>query len=791
MQHLTYQDVSIPKFHIPPEDMKSVIQPVNIFDLSSHQRARQAIEFGLSMRAVGSNIFVLGGGHSGRLTATLDLVQRFMQDKPSLDDWVYLNNFPSPNRPLPFRIPSGSATLLKKMMIEFIQDLTVTLKKSLLGPHFTHQVNQRTAELEQEIHAQISELQKQAQEKGFDIIQEDDTLSIIPRDSQEDPPGHPPKAQDLQRLKEVLMAITTKANVRSQELSRDIQEQRQQHVHTLIVPLLSPLKEKFEPHLGSWFQELYTDILQNVSVFLQSDDTIDWQNWISNRYAVNTLVNHPTTSHIIIDPSPTYESLFGSIKYYSASQGYETDFTMIRAGNLHRANGGMLILRAEALAANPELWNALKIALRDRVIRIEERHRDNTIPILDAPDPHPIPLDIQIFLVGDPSWYYRFFFHDPEFKSYFKIKAEIDPDMPATPENISIYTRLMRQISIEHLNKEIDHDAIQYLLGYSARWVRHRQRISSQFELLRDVLYEANAVSQSTHSRLETQGPISESETNNITIQDIQQAIHHRRKRNASLEDRMQRDLEEGMVKIATSGARVGCVNGLTVLTTGDHHHGLPSRISARTHVGQQGIVNIERLIDMSGPIQQKGALILDGFLNGLFSQDKPVSCTCSLTFEQNHSEVEGDSAVLAEAIAILSSLSGIPVKQNIAVTGSMNHLGEVQAVGGIHHKIEGFYRLCQHRGLDGTHGVIIPASNAANIILKDEITDAVRDQRFHIWTVDTVIEAIHLLMALPPEKQGQAYEIVYAAANQKLHSYHQKLIQQVTLKKTRPSAIG
>jgi predicted ATP-dependent protease len=370
-----------------------------------------------------------------------------------------------------------------------------------------------------------------------------------------------------------------------------------------------------------------------------------------------------------------------------------------------------------------------------------------------------IPLNVQVFLIGAPLWYYSVFFHDPDFKTYFKIKAEIDPDLPATPQNLNIYTRLIKQSSVLHTGQEIDQEATQYLMGYSARWVGHRKKLNSKFELIADVLNEAGTVAAMAPER----------SSDMITLKDIKTVIQERRKRTARLEDRSHEDIESGQVLIDTTGAVVGQVNGLSVLSTGDHQYGLPNRISARTYAGELGVINIERLTEMSGPIQQKGVLILDGYLNGMVAQNYPLSCGCSITFEQNYGGVEGDSASLAELVAILSSLSGIPIRQDVAITGSINQFGEVQPVGGIIHKIEGFYRTCKHRGFTGTQGVIIPNTNIDNVILRDEIVESIEIGDFSIWPVTRIEDALRILTGLPPKT-------IFTAVTKKLALYHESL---------------
>lgn len=769
MKHirLTYDQVCLPKFDINSEDLKSDHPPISYFMLSSHARARSAIEFGLKMRRFNANIFVVGGDQRGRMSSTLAYLAEYIKHLPPAPDWVYLNNFQSTHQPIPYKLPPGKACRLKVVMDELLESVHAIFNKTFASSLYINQVNNLTAALEAEVHNEIDKLQEFAATKGLRIEsgQDEFTIMTIETPDQSSENQKPFTQQDIQHIREQLGHITSSAHIRGRQLRKRIQELKKAEASLVLHPLMATLYEEFNEYLNEWIDDLRNDILDHIDDFLAEDHDADIHEGLIRRYAVNVFVENGGKEYpeAIVDPSPTYESLFGSIKYKSAPNGYITDFTMVRAGNLHKANGGILVLRSEAIVNDPSIWLALKVALRDRLVRIEERYRENTMPMLDAPAPHPIPLDIQIVLVGAPSWYYNFFFHDPEFRSYFKIKADIEPDLPATPENLGHYTRLICQNAEGAMEKEIDIGAIQYVLGYSARWSNNRNTLSSKFELIRDIIYEGSNFAHEDHSDV-------------IYARHIQQAMEQRRHRNSVLEDRTHRDIEHNIVLIDTTGHRVGSVNGLTVLSMGDHDYGVPNRISARTFVGEEGVINIERLIDMGGPIQQKGAMILDGFLSHLFAQKHSVCCSCSITFEQNYSGVEGDSASLGELIAILSSLSGIPVRQDIAITGSLNQFGEVQAVGGISHKIEGFYRICNYRGLTGTQGVIIPASNLEQIMLRDEVSEAIREEKFLIWAVHTVEEAIELLMgkeAGQVDKQGDFPEnTVYGAVSAKLRKF-------------------
>ena len=362
-----------------------------------------------------------------------------------------------------------------------------------------------------------------------------------------------------------------------------------------------------------------------------------------------------------------------------------------------------------------------------------EMHRAGGVPIAGAPKPQPIPLDVKVVIVGAPKWYYTFFSVDPEFQAYFKVKAEIDPDLEATEQSTSCYATLIQGFAARHDGASCQADALQYLLGYASRLAFDRTKLTAQFELIEDIVNEAAYLTEGGKGR-----PISRAA--------VVAARNNRRNRNARIEDRIHEGIRRGTVMIATEGAVVGQINGLTVRDLGDHAFGAPARVTARMSIGRRGVTNIERETMLGGPIQQKGAMVIQGFLAGLFARRVPMSFNASITFEQSYGGVEGDSASLAEALSILSDLSGMPLRQDLAVTGSVNQRGEVQAIGGLTHKAEGFYRTCvETGGLTGTQGVVFPASNEPSLVLDDDIIEDVAAGRFHVWSVETVADGLEL----------------------------------------------
>lgn len=784
---LNAKDSGLPIFSIEAEDLENkAFDSSTLFDLSSHTRANEAIQFGLKMRPKGFHVFVVGEDRSGRMTATLDYLNNHVRNFPTPDDWVYLNNFSQPHRPKPYSLPAGMGIELKTSLADLVATIQSILSKTFSHPHYVSQIEAMSTTLEDQIRSELEVVDKFAQTKGLSVQSGPEGFLVQPievkneKDEKKSPlPSH--TSQDLQEVRDRLSHITTSAHLASRQLSKEIHEAKKTIAEEVVTPLLEKFTEQFSPYIGGWINEFKNNILEKFNEFITDEPSVD-ENDIDEEtklptalqeyYGANVIINNRFTGHpsVILEPNPTYENLFGTIQYRPMQGGgLETNFTMIRPGSLHRANGGILVLRAESIAQDPDVWDALKAALRDREIRIQERHRENALPLLDAPEPHTIPLDVLVFIIGAPKWYYAFFFNDNDFKNHFKIMAEIDPDLPTTKENISKYVQLIRKASFTYGGTDIDRDAIQYLMGYSARWTEARDKLSSKFELIEDILAEASLI-----------GTCKKKGT--ISVEDVKVTFAERRRRIARSEDRHHEDIEDGLIVVETAGQKIGQINGLSVITVGSHQYGIPSRISARTYAGKLGVINIERLTDMGGPIQQKGAFILDGYLNGVFAQKFPVSCACSLTFEQNYGGVEGDSASLAELIAILSSLSGIPLRQDIALTGSIDQLGKTQSVGGIHHKIEGFFRVCAYRGLSGTQGVILPKSNLRNLILRDDVTEAIRNKKFFIWPVETVEEVVQLLMncsaGAPDERGCFPKGTVFHAVSKTLEQYH-KVLQE------------
>ncbi len=735
--------LGMPRFQVPAP------LPGGAFDLSSHARAREALSFGLETPGTDYNVYVLGPDRAGRMSATREFVQRWLASQPAADDWVYLFDFDLPNQPRPVRLPAGVGRHLGQALAEVMPALARELAAAFNSEMYQRQFELLRRHGEEQVQERLRALDGEARRHGLTLLHGPQGAMIAALDADNNPvpiATLPPARRDKleahsRTLMEQLAAINRDSAMLQRAFFHSVKELNKQVAGQATHGLVESLMESFAEHqaLVDWLARLKLDLLEHFELFVVADGgTLVPRSEVAlARYGVNLLVDR-SVGHgaaLVVEHNPTYENLFGYIEYRQLQGGgLETDVSLIRPGALHRANGGVLVLRAEALAAEPGLWSYLKAALRDREIRIEEFYRDNAPPIAGAPRPVPVPLEVNVVIVGAPFWYYNFFALDPEFQLYFKVKAEIEAFAEASADNLAHYAGLIQAQADAH-QIALDTSAMQALLGLSARWAGSRERLTASYELVADVLIEAAKLTPG-------QGL--------ITAVEIAAAVKARRRRNSQIEDRVHQAIADGAILIQTQGAVVGQVNGLTVQFVGDHVFGTPARITARCAVGRRGVINIERMVAMSGPIQQKASMVLQGMLMRRFAHGFPLSFDCSVTFEQLYGGVEGDSASLAEYIAIISELADLPVRQDIAITGSINQLGEAQVIGGVHHKVEGFYRACRSGGLTGTQGVIVPARNQVNLVLREEVKAAIAQGAFHVWTVTLVEEALTLLLGAP-----------------------------------------
>ncbi|HET6161209.1 MAG TPA: AAA family ATPase [Dongiaceae bacterium] len=724
MRALRAGDIGIPRHSWEPGSEDT-------FALSSHARAREALDLALSIPAPGFNVYVLGEDRTGRMSATVAYLSASCTPARSgRKDWIYLQNYRDARQPLAFGLAVGDGGRFSEALRRYVSRLRSMLIAALESDAHRERVKHIHRAADEQINEKQAALARAAEEVGFTL--EESAEGVRLRATVADTPD---RERNRDRLSSELDQLERdagqlRASAEAQALALD-----RQTLAGLIEGDVADFAAMFAdyPALSEWIDDLTEEMIRDVRNLARP---VHDDERLPAKYSTNLLVDHSRADEcVVLEPNPTYENLFGYIEYRRVEGMSETDLLLIRPGALHRANGGVLVLRAEPLAKDETVWTYLKAALRDRAIRIEEPHRSGGMPLIGTPRPAPIPLDAKIVIVGTPDSYYNFFSNDPDFKTYFKIKADIDPDMPATPDNLNILGSLIDRMAARQ-GVLCTPEAIGLLLGLSSRLAMRRDSLSSRFELIEDLLHEAGR-----------HVPAGE----RLRPEAVLTAWRARYRREARAEERFHLSVRRRHVAIATSGAVVGQVNALTIRELGDSHFGRPSRLTARASVGHRGLINIERITELGGRTQQKGVLVVEGYLRGTFARRHPISFDCSITFEQSYGNIDGDSASVGELVAIISALSGLPARQELAVTGSFNQLGEVQAVGDVIEKVEGYFRVTAKERADGVrHGVVLPLANAHDLALEDEVAAAVADGTFSIWAIERVEEAVELFLGTP-----------------------------------------
>jgi lon-related putative ATP-dependent protease len=553
-----------------------------------------------------------------------------------------------------------------------------------------------------------------------------------------------------EELDEVLHQIRERdeeAGEQVKTLSRDVAKSATTHY-------FNDLRQEYETHpeIVSYIEAVYDDVLDNLSDFFPPNPDEDREPDL-RRYEVNLLVDNGGTNGmvqgapVVVELNPRYSDLLGRVEYDTQQGSSSTHFTNIKAGSLHRANGGYLIMNARDILAHRNAWEALKRTIKANEIKIQppDRSDGNQVQARSL-DPEPIPLRVKIVLIGTSDYYYTLYHREEDFSQLFKVKAEFDTLMPRDDEHEMSYARYIASRCREENLRHFDRTAVARLVEYGSRLCEHQQKLSTRFGQIADIIRESSFWAGQEYRGM-------------VTAVDVQRALEERRHRANLDEEYTLRHIQEGTIFIDTSGEIVGQVNGLSVIDLGDFAFGQPGRITARTYKGERGIINIDREVDLTGPIHHKGLLTLTGYLGGQYAQDHPLSISASVTFEQNYSSIEGDSASSAELYVILSSLGGLPIRQGVAVTGSVNQRGEIQPIGGVNEKIEGFFTVCKARGLTGQQGVIIPKANLPHLMLNEEVTTAVAEGQFHIWAIESIDEGVEILMgrrAGKPDEDGE-----------------------------------
>jgi len=750
---------------IDPRDLpyEDTAEAAPLERIIGQERAAEALALGLEIRAEGFHVFVAGFPGTGRTTAVRNFVERLAHLRPVSRDWCYVYNFRDPQRPKALSLPQGEGRRLAHRLEDVVAFLRRELPRAFEGEDFQNRRKEIVSHFEDERRRLLEGLNRRALMQGFLVQIGPDGLYIVPHRS-----GEPLSESELSAMGEEeragLFARRRQVEDDLAQTFREIQ-QREREMREAIRTLertigehivQSAFSELFEIYASEaeiirYLTEVREDVLEHLPLFLKgpeqslpflpSEDPL-------RRYAVNVLVDHSETdgAPVVVERNPTFPNLIGRIEREAVLGVLRTDFTLLRAGSLHRANGGYLILPASDLLRAPFAWDGLKRALRERSVVVEDVGETYGIVTSRSLVPEPIPLDLKVILVGDPYLYFLLYHYDPDFRELFKVKAEFGTTMLYTEDNVRDFVAFLRTLVDKENLLHLEASAVAAVLEYAMRLAEDQEKLSTRFADLADVVREAHAYA--ARARAER-----------IFREHVVRALEARVYRSALVRDLIHELIAVGTLRVAVSGAEVGVVNGIAVSTVGDLTFGRPQRISVSVSAGREGIFDIEREARLGGRIHTKGVLILAGYLRMTYEREAPLSLAAQIVFEQSYDPIDGDSASLAELVALLSALSGIPARQDFAVTGSVDQKGNVQAVGGVNEKIEGFYDIARTLGWTKTQGVVIPRANLRNLMLREDIVQAIEAGEFSVYAVEDVEEALELLLETPAGARDEAGE--------------------------------
>ncbi len=767
------------KYEVPVDKLRWECDP-KIFDFEctkdlaplqefvGQERATRAVEFGINMANTGYNIYVAGLTGTGKTSMVKAYIERVIKDQEArgetfrLDDWCYLYNFKEPDSPQIVNLPQGKGKAFRENITALLNKIRQGLGQAFSSEEYKGQREKIGEEVQAEQQKLLEEISNEARRQGFIFQMTPAGPALIPM--KEDRPMQEQEylaldedtrkqleskqAELLKKLKEnfeTASSVQTKAVERLKKLDKDIGE------YTVSDSFGSLFKQYSSwPKITQYLAGLKSYILDNLELFKGTEEPVHptfgvpLSQVVGGRnpflpFQVNLFVDNSEAKGppVIVESNPNFGNMFGKIERRFLLGGYLSDHTMLKAGALSRANAGYVLLSINDVMMNPGVWPALKRAIINKEVRIEDPFEQFGLIAPQGLRPEPMPIKVKVILTGDAMFYQLLSMYDDDFWEIFKVKADFDSEIENTKDNMMAYAAFLSGCCDECEAKHFDPTGVAKVIEYSARMVADQERLSSRFAQIKDWIQEANYWALKENAKF-------------ISASHVQKAMDERLFRHNLIDERIRDLINRGTIMIDAEGEVVGQVNGLSVYSLGDISFGKPSRITAKTFLGRGGVINIERESQLSGPIHNKGVMILSGYLGWKYAQDKPLSLSASLCFEQSYEGVEGDSASSTELYAILSSLSDMPIKQNIAVTGSVNQKGEIQPIGGVNQKIEGFFKVCQAKGLSGDQGVLIPNQNLRNLMLREEVVEAVRQGQFHIYSARTVDEGIEVLTGTP-----------------------------------------
>ncbi|WP_461481051.1 Lon protease family protein [Porticoccus sp.] len=729
-------------------------------------RALDAMRFGLGIHHEGYNIYVMGSPGMGKHEMLQDFLQQHIADDPRPNDWCYINNFSAPQQPKVLKLPCGVAGRLQKNMEQCIEDLLVTIPGVFQSAEYKARLNEISEEYSDKEQQAFTTLRDKAKERDIALMQTPTGYTLAPLAKDKiitpeefealDEAEQKTIEEKISELKEELKQVVLKMPMWMKEGRERMKKLNQNIVLNAVNQIFRELEIRYGEHAEvlNFLAEVKQDVIENVDAFREEEGHASGPEDLKARvhefpmYKVNVLVDNSGTCSppIVYEDNPSLNNLMGRVEHEAQFGTLTTDFTLIRNGALHRANGGYLLLDALKVLTNPFAWETLKRALHAHEIRIESIDQLLSLVSTKSLEPEPVPLDLKVILLGDRMIYYLLEAYDPDFKLLFKVPADLSEDLPRTADNTLGYARLIAALQHRKSLRPLDPGAVARVVEQGSRMLEDAEKLPLRLNSLTDLLCESDYYAAIAKA-------------DRISALHVQQAIEAAVRRMDQFRERVHESILRDIQLVDSSGAKVAQINGLSVYQLGEYAFGGPTRITAQARLGSGKVLDIEREVKLGGNIHSKAVLILSAFIASRFAKNRPLPISASLVFEQSYGGVEGDSASVAEITVLLSAIADIPIRQNLAVTGSINQHGQVQAIGGINQKIEGFYDICAARGLTGDQGVVMPSANTQHLMLASRVIDAVASGQFHIYAVSTIDEALSLLTGIPagePDQQAQ-----------------------------------
>lgn len=754
------------------------------------QRGIKAMEFGLNIDIKGYNLYLEGPTGIGKTIYARDKLMAVAKKKDTPDDWCYVYNFAEPNEPVAISLPAKMGKEFQNDMKQFVENMKVEIKTAFNNQDYNAEKANAEKTIEEKKIKLIEKLNKDAAKQGFEIKNTASGIYFLPMvngktlSEEEFNDLDEETRNDFERRSVDIQKQTIETMAKIKEIERKATEKMnswQNNIALFAVSIqINELRNKYKkfPKIQIFLKNVQKDILANLNDFIEEpqpqgpmgkiEPAKPWQ-----KYQVNLFVDNSELdgAPVIIDSNTSFYNLFGKLEYENSYGTLKTDFTLIKPGLIHKANGGYIVLQVRDLLTNPVIWDSFKRVLRTKMIYVDtlRDYQMNTVAITSL-KPEPIPVNMKVVLIGPAGIYYQLLEYDEDFKKLFKVKVEFDEEVSRTDSNMFKIAQFIHNFCEKEKAPHFNASAVAEVIEYCSRMVENQNKLSTQLNDLTELLGEACTWAKMDGAKT-------------VTPAFVKKAIAERIERVNKYDQRLIEMIQNGTIMIDTEGQKVGQINGLSIMSIGDYSFGKPAKITANTYAGRAGIVNIEREVELSGTSHSKGVMILSAYMGEKFAQDRPLALSASLCFEQMYNGVDGDSASSTELYALLSSLSELPIKQNIAVTGSVNQKGEIQPIGGVTDKIEGFYNICKLRGLTGEQGVMIPYQNIKNLNLNDEVIQAVKDGQFHIYAIKTIDDGIELLTGVPAGKKNKNGEYTVGTVNylvnEKLKKYADNVMQK------------